>query len=444
MEKKVLVVQGDGKRRSALRDALAACGLLVMESNSPAEAMGLVKESRVDGLVIMDEARQLALRGLCGLVRKEGNVPVFVLTNEGSDQMRIASVAGGDAILLPGDASPEDIAISVSQQYGAQGPRAWAFAKGKLVRRSKLWEVHLAKSPSAKADVILTQLTEHFAKDEDLRIEFVESAKPVGDLVHPNLPRVREIGGANDIPFVANDAVAGETLMEIYRRCHKRSQWPSARVAAYVAIELASALECAHAAEILHAAISPESVWITFDGRVQLLYLGVAGYCTPLERTMKSSLGHTAVANVYVAPEQLKNGTPDPRTDIFLTGIILNELLLRQPLTMRDDASAQKNGQGSGPYPPVSDVLSDIALSCLERNPSFRPQSAASLKSKLLAAVEPTNRDGPRDDARSGFLKRIFSPQGSGRQLPAAGGGEPVVEGTGPRAELAAFMRQIA
>jgi serine/threonine protein kinase len=445
MEKKILVVQGDGKRRSALRDALAACGLEVMESNSAAEAMGLVRGVAVDGLVVSDEARQLALRGLCGLVKKSrGEVPVFVLTNDDSDEAKIANVTGGDAILLPPDSTPEDIAIQVGQSFGAQGPRAWAFAKTKLVRRSKLWESHLAKSPSAKADVILTQLTEHFAKDEDLRLEFISAAKPVGDLLHPNLPRVREIGGTHDVPFVANDAAAGETLLEIHKRCFKKNTWPSYLLSAYIASELAAALECAHAASILHAAISPESVWITFDGRVQLLYLGVAGYCTPLERTMKSSIGHTAIANVYIAPEQLKNGTPDQRTDVFLVGILLNELMQRQPLTLRDDAPKKdSNRMPSGPYPPVPEPLSDIALSCLERNPAFRPQSAASLRIKLQGALAALDASEHGDD-RSGFLKRIFSTSGSGRSVPAGSGGvEPARESAVLRAELAAFIRQI-
>jgi hypothetical protein len=443
MEKKVLVVQVDGKRRSALRDALAACGLAVMESNTPAEAMGIVKGSRVDGLVVSDEARQLALRGLCGLVKKErGAVPVFVLTNHSSDEGRIANVIGGDAILLPSDATPEDIAISVSQSFGAQGPRAWSFAKTKLLRRSKLWEVHLAKSPSAKADVIFAQLTEHFAKDEDLRVEFVEAAKPAGELVHPNLPRVREIGGTQDVPFVANDAIPGETLIELHKRCHKTKIWPTPRVAAFIAAELAAALECAHDASILHSAISPESVWITLDGRVQLLYLGIAGYCTPLERTMKSQLGHTAIANVYIAPEQLKNGAPDPRTDVFLVGMLLNELLQRHPLTIPSESNGQKkDGPTSGPHAPVPEPLMEIALSCLERNPSFRPQSAASLKTKLQHVVDALDRsDGA--DGRSGFLKRIFTTP-SGRSLPAQSGGAEPAKDTSCRTELVAFMRQM-
>jgi serine/threonine protein kinase len=438
MEKIVLVVQGDGKRRGALRDALSACGLEVLESSSPAEAMGMVRDRPVDGLVVSDEQRRLAMRGLCGLVKKgRQDAPVFVLLNETSDEYRVTDAAGGDAVLLPKDSSPEQVATKVTASFGGTGPRVWSYEKVRPLRRSKLWESHVARNPRAKNEVTVAQLTEHFAKDQDLRQEFMDSVAPIGTLSHRNIPRVREIAGADDIPFIAQDYMQGSSLFDLYRVWRERGRWPSKRTGAWIAGEIASALECAHAAQIVHGALTPESVWVTNDGRVQLLYLGVAGYCTSLERSMHSTA--QGLANLYIAPEQSKDGIADIRTDVFLVGVILNEILLRKPLASIE-ASQRPTSDKHAPadhHDEPSDPLRELALNCLERNPGFRPQTASSLKTKIIAALEAyeTTADLVEQGGgeNRGLLKRLFH---SGPSAPA--NTDEVPE---PQAELAALMR---
>lgn len=407
MEKTILLVHVDVRRRTAIRDTLAACGIEAIEASSPAEAMSLVRDQRIDGLVISDDARQLALRGLSVLVHKSSpDAPIFVLLNPTSDQARIKSTVGEQVILLSSDASPEQVASRVTERFGHHGPRIWGFEKVRSIRRSRLWEVHLARdltgprvkpgardgttkpAEPAKAPrwVMLTQLSDTFARDEDLRAEFIHGASLVATLQHPNLPAVREVGGAHDIPFIASEYLKGATLLDAYSRFRDTGAWPSPRLAAWIALQLAAALEHAHASGIAHGALSPESVWLTVDGSVLLLHLGIAGHCAALERSMRASTG-IAVSKLYLAPEQLKQEHADARTDVFLLGIILNELLSRQPLALRDDAAHE--GPRSAVRPePAPEKLTEITLRCLERNPSFRPQSARSICQALLEAVQ--------------------------------------------------------
>lgn len=423
MEKKVLVVQGDDRRRGAIRDALAACGVAVVEASSAADAMGLVKNDAVDGLVVNDESRQLALRGLCGMVKRaREEAPVFVLLHDTSDLGRIATAVGHDAVLLPSDSAPEQVAVRVTERFGGHGPRLWTYEKVRPLRRSKLWESHVALSPRSRTDVFLTQLADQFARDSELRGEFMDGLAPLEVLDHPNLPRLRDVDGGADIPFVAQDFESGESLAMMLRRFREASAWPSARLAAWITGEIAAALEAAHAVSCPHGALSPESVWLTVDGRVLVLYLGIAGYCTMLERTMRSP-GHLAIANLYVAPEQLVHESPDARTDLFLLGLVFNDLLTRQPLLFRED---ERRGIERGPRP--HEAFVELALSCLERNPSVRPQSAASFRSKLAAAVQATSGEG---HVGTGDARRV-----------AERAGAPAITSEA-RGELQRLMRQL-
>src|SRR5205085_2677191 len=122
---------------------------------------------------------------------------------------------------------------------------------------------------------MLTQLSDQFAKDDELRGEFTQAAQEVAALRHVNLPRVLAVGGGEDIPFIVTECPPGETLHELRRRLGE-GKWFSPRAAGWVAGELAAALECAHGASLVHGAISPENVWITTQGGVLLLHLGVA------------------------------------------------------------------------------------------------------------------------------------------------------------------------
>lgn len=369
-----------------------------------------MKSTDFNGLIVADEQRQLALKGLCTIARKEDGAHVFVLLKEGSDRHRVADAAGEGAMLIREGAGLEEIAASVIGKFGSHSPEVWRYAKSKVLSKSKLWEVHLAKSPKTNSDVFLAQLTESFAKDEELRAEFVNGAVAAKAVMHDALPRIRDVGGKDDIPFVASDLSAGLSLGELARRFAKGGPWPTPETSVWIASEIVSALETAHTAGIVHGAVSPETVWLCASGRVQLLHLGVAGFLGMLERSMGASLGMSA-ANPYIAPEQVKQTGADQRTDIFSVGIILHELLTRHTVFLRPNAGETKNAIVAAPIPRpnagCSDAIADVTMSCLERNPAFRPKSAQDLRAELSTALSVTN-DPPREELAT-LVKSAFT-----------------------------------
>jgi serine/threonine protein kinase len=391
MRRRVLLVEGDARRRGQIRDALIACGLEIVESSSTTEAIGRMKHASFAGLVVADEQRQLALKGLCAIARKDHEgAHVFVMLKEGSDRHRVQDAAGETATLIPQAATLEEIAARVINKFGTSSPDVWRYAKTRVLSKSKLWEVHVAKSPKTNGDVMLAQLTESFAKDQELRGEFVEAASSAKPVLHENLPRIREVGGRDDIPFVASDLTAGLSLGELFRRTPKNGAWISPNLAAWIASEVAAALEPAHASGVIHGAISPETLWITGHGRVQVLHLGIAGFLGMLERSMGASLG-VAQSAPYLSPEQLKQTGTDARTDVFLIGLVLHELLSRLAVFGRANAIETRNAIAAAPVPrPPSQVpepIADVTMACLERSPAFRPKTARELRSELVTAL---------------------------------------------------------
>jgi serine/threonine protein kinase len=404
MRRRVLVVEQDSRRRVALRDALTACGLEIVESSSTTEAIGRMKSAAFSGLIVADDQRQLALKGLCTLAKKDHrDAHVFVLLKEGSDRHRVVGAAGDGATIIPQATSLEEIAARVIGKFGTHSPDVWRYAKTRVIQKSRLWEAHVARAPKTSLEVILSQLTEGFAKDEELREEFVGGATHAKEVMHDGFPRVREVGGLSDIPYVASELSTGISYGELSRRFIKGGPWLTANLAAWVAFELAAALEQAHAHGLVHGAISPDTIWLTTSGRVQLLHLGIAGFLGVLERSMGASLGMSTPA-AYLAPEQVKQTGVDVRTDVFLVGVVLHELLARHPLFLRPNASETRNAIANGAVPRPNagapDAIVDVAMACLERNPAFRPKGARDLRAELGTALTGV-REPPKEQLAS-------------------------------------------
>ena len=105
---------------------------------------------------------------------------------------------------------------------------------------------------------------------------------------------------------------------------------------------------------------------------------------------MGASLG-VPVPAPYLAPEQVKQTGVDARTDVFSIGVVLHELLARHSLFARGNALETRNAVATAPIPrppsAVPEPIADVTMSCLERNPAFRPKTARDLRAELGTAL---------------------------------------------------------
>ncbi len=271
-------------------------------------------------------------------------------------------------------------------------------------------EVLRARDERLDRDVAIKVLPEEVAGDPDRLARFDREARALARLSHPNILGIHEFGEDQGIAFAVTELLEGETVRE--RLLGGALPW---RRAAEIAAAVADGLAAAHAQGIVHRDVKPENVFLTVDGRVKVLDFGLArvdpGPLTVPE-TMTSpppgTLAGVVLGTVgYMAPEQVRGHTVDPRSDVFALGCVLYEMLSGRPPFRRDTAAETMTAilredppelSGSEAGGPPSE-LARIAVHCLEKAPEQRFQSAGDV-AFALRSVLTTPFEAARTPAR--------------------------------------------
>ena len=163
---------------------------------------------------------------------------------------------------------------------------------------------------------------------------FAREARAGGRLHHPGIVEVYGHGNAQDIAWIAMEFVDGSwTLRDFLDRVAQRSELPGLYdryVAAFV-VKLASALQAAHSAGVIHRDLKPHNILITAEEEPKVTDFGLARIT---DESPLSVSGDLAGSYFYMSPEQIKGARTalDERTDIFSLGVVLYEMLaLRRP-----------------------------------------------------------------------------------------------------------------
>src|SRR5580692_3087426 len=256
-------------------------------------------------------------------------------------------------------------------------------------------EVYRAKDTRLGRDVALKILPESFAREGDRLRRFEQEARAVAALNHPNILAVFDIGQHNGTPFLVSELLEGDSLRAVL----DNSTVPQRKAIEY-GVQIAHGLAAAHEKGIVHRDLKPENVFVTKDGRIKILDFGLAKLAQKTgtdsgDITLTSE--HTAAGVVmgtasYMAPEQVRGETADPRTDIFAFGAVLYEMLSGVRAFRRDTAAETMTAvlkddppELSDPGHQVSSALERIVRRCLEKNPEQRFQSARDLSFALSA-----------------------------------------------------------
>ena len=256
-------------------------------------------------------------------------------------------------------------------------------------------EVYRARDTRLEREVALKILPELFTLEPDRLRRFEQEARAVAALNHPNILAVFDIGQHNGSPFLVSELLEGESLRAVL----DRGALPQRKTIEY-GVQIAHGLAAAHEKGIVHRDLKPENVFVTKDGRIKILDFGLAKLAqkSGTESDNVTLAGsHTAVGVVmgtasYMAPEQVRGETADPRTDIFAFGAVLYEMLSGVRAFRRDTVAETMTAvlkddppELSGPVRQVSPTLERIVRRCLEKNPEQRFQSARDLSFALSA-----------------------------------------------------------
>ena len=193
-------------------------------------------------------------------------------------------------------------------------------------------EVYLAEDTKLGRKVALKLLDEGLTQNRDRLNRFDQEAYAASALNHPNILTIYEMGDEGGRHFIATEFIDGVTL----RKRLVSSPIDLSEVLD-IAIQIAAALEEAHAAGIVHRDIKPENVMIRRNGHVKVLDFGLAKLTErpvsdqPDTEAVTRALVQTDVGVVlgtsqYMSPEQARGKPIDARTDIWSLGVVLYEM----------------------------------------------------------------------------------------------------------------------
>lgn len=250
-------------------------------------------------------------------------------------------------------------------------------------------EVYKAKCHLLNRYVAVKILKPEYAKDETFVKRFRREAQSAAALTHANIVSVYDVGTEGDINYIVMELLESKTLKDYIE---EHGAMPSDLVLK-ISAQIASALETAHKAHIIHRDIKPQNIVLNKNMVAKVTDFGIAKITNVPSATI-TSFGSTMGSVHYFSPEHAKGGYTDEKSDIYSLGVVMYEMATgKLPFDADSPVSVALKQIQEDPVPPidinpnVSPALNQIILKALQKSTALRYQTATEVISDISQAL---------------------------------------------------------
>lgn len=247
--------------------------------------------------------------------------------------------------------------------------------------------VYMAQHLTLQRPAAIKILHAHYSSDSELMNQFIEEAKNLAKLRHPNIVQVYDIERQDSLAYIIMEYVDGPTLRKLIHDARDNNQRLQVSRSFRIVYSLAVALSYAHQRGIVHRDVKPGNVMLENTGRVVLADFGLARILSGKNLTLPGTIKGTPA---YMSPEQALGQPSQPRSDIYALGVMFYELLTGQlPFDDENPFTIAMKHVNDSLVPPkdlvpeIPEMAEKIIIKSMSKDPTERYKSVNDFISDL-------------------------------------------------------------